>query len=278
MTYTSTVRYIKDPDLFNGGKIEFTPLSTPRQQVDPESPVYARAARDFTQAEYKYPAPPVFLGTFDIAPPAYSVYALRLLISGPGSGDYVIPARVAFLKEYISSCAAYQAQFFPDYLGRFVYLTVRSGEVLSNRDDEFHVDGFQGISIPRHIPEQNYLWVSSHPTLFSLQPYFVEQLDPAKHNFHSYFEAHTDKRNLYKGVEKGVYIVDPYHVHARPKLPEGVKRTAIRLTFSPVEIRDDSNTVNPWLPRGPYNRDDIRNTLVSYDGAPTEESSGLSKT
>lgn len=278
MTYTSTVRYIKDPDLFNGGKIEFTPLSTPRQQVDPESPVYARAARDFTQAEYKYPAPPVFLGTFDITPPAYSVYALRLLISGPGSGDYVIPARVAFLKEYISSCAAYQAQFFPDYLGRFVYLTVRSGEVLSNRDDEFHVDGFQGISIPRHIPEQNYLWVSSHPTLFSLQPYFVEQLDPAKHNFHSYFEAHTGKRNLYKGVEKGVYIVDPYHVHARPKLPEGVKRTAIRLTFSPVEIRDDSNTVNPWLPRGPYNRDDIRNTLVSYDGAPTEESSGLSKT
>lgn len=278
MTYTSTVRYIKDPDLFTGGKMEFTPLSTPRQQVDPESPVYARAARDFTQAEYKYPAPPVFLGTFDIAPPAYSVYALRLLISGPGSGDYVIPARVAFLKEYISSCAAYQAQFFPDYLGRFVYLTVRSGEVLSNRDDEFHVDGFQGISIPRHIPEQNYLWVSSHPTLFSLQPYFVEQLDPAKHNFHSYFEAHTDKRNLYKGVEKGVYIVDPYHVHARPKLPEGVKRTAIRLTFSPVEIRDDSNTVNPWLPRGPYNRDDIRNTLVSYDGAPTEQASGLSKT
>ena len=47
MTYTSTVRYIKDPDLFTGGKIEFTPLSTPRQQVDPESPVYARAARDF---------------------------------------------------------------------------------------------------------------------------------------------------------------------------------------------------------------------------------------
>lgn len=277
MTYTSTVRYIKDPDLFTGGKQVFTPLSEPRRKVDPDSPVYARAARDFTQSEYKYPAPPVFLGAFDITPPAYSIYALRLLISGPGSGDYVIPDRLAFLKDYISSCAAYQAQFFPDYLGRFVYLTVRSGEVLTNRDDEFHVDGFQGISIPRHIPEQNYLWVSSHPTLFSLQPYFVEQLDPAKHNFHSYFEAHTDKRNLYSGVEKGVYIVDPYHVHARPKLPEGMKRTAIRLTFSPVEIRDDSNTVNPWLPRGPYNRNDVRNTLVSYDGAPTAADSGLVK-
>ncbi len=63
---------------------------------------------------------------------------------------------------------------------------------------------------------------------------------------------------------QGIYIMDPYHAHARPEILAGTQRTFIRICYSPVEIRDDTNTFNPYLPRGPYNRQDIRNRLVSY--------------
>jgi hypothetical protein len=276
MVYTSTVKYIRDEGIFADGLDESfsVVLGQAVAKIDPENPTYNRGCRDFSQSEYKFPAPPVFLGTFDVQPPEGNIYALRLLLKQPGSG-YVLPRRLSFLKEYIRYCATYQASYFPAYDERFVYLTLRSGEVLSNRDDEFHADGFQGISVPRHIPEQNYLWTDSYPTLFSMQPYFVEDLDPALHNFHSYFDNHTYRRNLYSGVERGLYIVDPFHIHARQKVLQTTRRTLIRLTFSPVEIRDDTNTVNPWLPRGPYNREDIRNILSAYDGGDTAAPLGL---
>jgi hypothetical protein len=179
------------------------------------------------------------------------------------------------LRTEIEACALYQKDHFPDYANRFVYLTVRSGPVMSTHDDELHVDGFQGISVPRHIPEQNYLWMNDHPTLFSMQPYFVENIDPGKHNIHTYFESTTIKSMLMSGVEKGLYIIDPYHVHARPAVPNGTRRSMFRLCFSPVEICDDTNFVNQFLPRGPYRRGDIRDRLVEYKGSASNSAHGL---
>ncbi len=277
MSYTSTVNYIQEPTLFDGEKIEFDSKGAASvAKISPNSPVYSRAQEMFSQEYYSYPAPPLFLGATDLQPPEEPLYVLRLLIKQPDS-QFIISEKLLFAKDLIASCAAYQKQHFPDYENRFVYLTVRSGEVRTSRDDEFHVDGFQGLSVPRHIPEQNYLWASAYPTIFSLQPYFVERLHPMQHNVHAFFDQHTDRSNLYKGVDNGLYIIDPYHVHARQTLPAGVRRTVLRLTFSPVEIRDDTNMVNKWLPRGPYNRDDIRNALVSYEGPEIDESLGLQR-
>lgn len=275
--YTGTVRYIDCPHLFDGRPVTFSVNDNDAPaKASPGSPVYTRAQRDFDQATYMYPAPPLYLGQQDIPLPDGQLYILRLLIKQPGS-DFVIPDTIAQMQPFIANCATYQKAHFPDFEDRFVYLTVRSGPLLSNREDEFHADGFQGISVPRHIPEQNYIWCDKFPTLFAMQPYFVEDLDPAVHNFHSYFNAHTDRNNVYAVRERGTYIMDPFHVHARQTMPEDTERAFIRLTFSPVEIRDDTNMVNKWLPRGPYNRNDIRNRLVDYEGPPPEAAQGLQR-
>ncbi len=263
MAYTSTVAYFTDPNLMSEGFFRFDVDQRQRQKIDADNPIYARGGQVFNQRGYMFPAPPVYMGQSEIKPPEDPVFALRLLIKQPGS-SFVVPNTLKFLEEFIRDCSAYQAQFFPVFEERFVYITVRSGPMMPNKEDVFHVDGFQGISVPRHIPEQNYLWASSHPTLFSLQPYFVENLDPGKHNVHDYFDKATDRRMVYEGLSKGIYLIDPMHVHARRPLNVGTVRTVVRLTYSPVEIRDDTNTPNPELPRGPYNRNDPRNHLWGY--------------
>ncbi len=276
MSYTNTIKYLSCPDLFALGVIEFSAeeCSLSKSKRTPDSPIYQRAKRVFNQSGYMYPAPPLFLGLRDIQFPNEAIYVLRLLIKEPGS-NIILPKKLSFLEGEITRCAAYQIAHFPDYQNRFLYLTVRSGPIMSSRDDELHVDGFQGISVPRHIPEQNYLWASNHPTLFSMQPYFVEHLNPGIHNIHTHFESMTNMSMLMSGIEKGLYIIDPFHVHKRPRLPEGTKRSMFRLCFSPVEICDDTNFVNEFLPRGPYNRADIRNRLFPYDGPLSNSVNGL---
>lgn len=262
--YTETVNYFTDDTLLRDGFVTFTAGNQPLEKRAPHHPIYDRACRDFSQEYYQYPSPPVDLGAFELTPPVEPVYALRLLIRQPDDTLFHLPTRLGFLQNYIQHCTAYQTQYFPDTAARFVYLTVRSGPVISSRDDEMHVDGFQGVSVPRHIPEQNYLWASSHATLYSVQAYFVDDLDPARHNLHEYLERVTDRSRLIASTARHIYLIDPYHPHARPALPASISRTVVRLTFSPVEIRDDSNTLNPRLPRGPYNRDDVRNQLVPF--------------
>ena len=277
-SYTKNITYLTCPGLFGLGNLEFSASSSslPVPKIMPDSPIYERAKRIFSQSGYMYPAPPLFLGVRDILFPQDDIFVLRLLIKQPGS-NFMLPKKLEFLAQAIKNCAAYQMEHFPDFANRFVYLTVRSGTVREGqKDDELHVDGFQGISVPRHIPEQNYLWASNNPTLFSLQPYFVENIDPSRHNIHNYFESNTNKSMLMSGVDKGLYAIDPYHIHARPS---GViarpRRSMFRLCFSPVEIRDDNNFVNKYLPRGPYGRSDIRDRLTTYEGSASDSLYGL---
>ena len=271
MSYTSTIKYIVPEGLYDEGVVRFDASEGEAQtRITPRNPMYSRAHEDFNHEAYMYPAPPVYLGQRDLDVPEEDLYLLRFLVKQPGS-VFTIPQKIQFLQGLIEECAKYQQANFPDYEDRFVYLTVRSGELKSVNEDQFHVDGFQGISVPRHIPEQNYIWANCHPTLMALQPYFMEQLDPAVHNMHDFFDEKTSMDNVYGGFEKGLYIIDPYHVHARPSIPDGTLRSFFRLCFSPVEIRDDTNTVNEHLPRGPYNREDIRNSLVSYGEDPENQ-------
>lgn len=264
MSYTGNITYYDAADIFNDGVLRFNASDRATATYAPENPIYTRAHDIFNQAAYNQASYPVFMGQRDITFPEQEIYLLRFLIKMPGS-DYLIPQKLAFIQDVIAEVAQYQQHNFPNYEERFVYLTVRSGPLKSVNEDEFHADGFQGISIPRHIPEQNYIWADCYPTVFAAQPYNVEDLNPEIHNFHSYFNACTDPAHTYRAEERGLYIIDPYHVHARPTIPAGIQRSFFRLCFSPVEIRDDTNTPNPHLQRGPYNRDDIRNRLKTFD-------------
>ena len=274
MTFTTSIKYYEAPDLFDGKAVVFYPPESRHAAVTPESPVYARAKTDFNQSGYMYPAPPLYLGQKEVQFPDNEIYVLRLLVKEPNS-PFVLPEKLGFMKNILKDSAAYQKSNFPDFDNRFVYLTVRSGNVKSQRDDEMHVDGFQGISVPRHIPEQNYIWADSNPTHVSLQPYFVEAVDPAKHNIHTYFEKATHPANVMQGVEKGLYVIDPYHVHARPRVESGIRRAFFRICYSPVEIRDDTCMRNPFFNRGPYGRKDIRDVLTDFDGLPSNATYGL---
>jgi hypothetical protein len=277
--FTSQITYYDDPTLWEGKPVCFLPPSgcAAPSKASPNNPVYDRAQNNFSEEWFMYPAPPLYLGQQNIAFPKQDIYLLRLLIKMPGT-EFIIPEKIGFMAPVISKIAQYQSAFFPSYNERFFYLTVRSGVVKSQKDDEFHVDGFQGTattSVPRHIPEQNYIWADSNPTLFSIQPYFLDHIDPARYNVHTHFEAVTRKDHVYSALEKGLYIMDPYHVHARPKVEGGTVRSFFRLCASLVEIRDDTCMSNPHIPRGPYGRSDVRDRLDDCDGTSSEMRYGL---
>ena len=271
MAYTDTVEYI-DPPKFSGNICK-QPKLHKRTIIDADSPVYSRANRNFDQRQYLYPAPPIFLGPTQIRYPKEPCFILRLPIKIPGT-DWRLPVELDWLAKFVEDCASYQ-QNFDDFLNRYFYLTVRSGPVSSQNDERFHVDGFQGALVPRHLPEQNYLWTSTDPTLFAIQPYFCEDLDPAKHNIHDFFDRHTDRRQVWSGLPGGVYLFDPYHVHARPAVVGW--RTVERLTALTVEIRDDTNTRNPALQMPAYGKPDPRNHLWPFPFATPELKFGLKK-
>jgi hypothetical protein len=265
MSYTNTITYYPVEKSIFDKVLRFPAVAEMQpQKVAPASPVYERATRDFDHEGFHYPAPPVYLGQVDMTPPPEQ-YVLRLLVKAPGT-DIFLPMAMAWMLPLLHQSIDYQRAHFPDFDNRFIYITVRSGIVKSQRDDEFHVDGFQGTSVPRHIPEQNYIWSNCHPTEFVLQPFFIDELDPAVHNVHSYLDRMTNPDNIVEVRGNGAYIMDPYHVHRRPQIPAGTERAFIRICYSPVEIKDDTNTFNPWIPMGPYNRGDVRNKLIDYPG------------
>jgi len=64
-----------------------------------------------------------------------------------------------------------------------------------------------------------------------------------------------------QSTDRSIYLIDPFHVHRKPESRKDGRRFFVRLTFSPIEIRDDSNTINPMIKLGPYNRSDVRDYL-----------------
>lgn len=147
---------------------------------------------------------------------------------------------------------------------QFVYITVRSGPVVSVTDDLWHVDGFS-MRVP-HPPEQNYIWSNCHGTEWLDQEFVLpSDFDPMRHNIHQYFQDRARPENIRVLEPHVLYGIDPYVVHRRPQVPAGVFRTFFRISFVPIEIEDDTCTVNPYLPREkPYARKDIRERLARY--------------
>jgi len=63
-------------------------------------------------------------------------------------------------------------------------------------------------------------------------------------------------------------MMDPYVVHRRPPISNGVVRTFVRISFTPIEIPDVNNTPNPLIPTQHYITDGVksfREHLLDYD-------------
>jgi hypothetical protein len=128
------------------------------------------------------------------------------------------------------------------------------------------VDGFS--TNVTHLPEQNYVWVNKIPTEYIEQSFdFPKDFDPRLHNIHWFLEDKVRNENIRTCDPETIYCFDPYVVHRRPKITQGMVRTFIRITYCPMEINDVNNTVNPLIETN-YKRDGVksfRDRLVKYE-------------
>lgn len=186
---------------------------------------------------------------------------LRMLIKHPDTFGFVIPEELKWIQNTLYSIVDYQESVFNAH--PFCYVTVRCGEVTTTTDDEWHVDGFS-MRIP-HVPEQNWIWSNCYPTEVLAQNFIIpNDFDPFKHNIHQYFQDNLDKTKIQTLCRNQLYVIDPYVVHRRPKVPIGTNRCFFRISFVPIEIKDDTSTPNPLLRKKVYNREDIRKSLIRY--------------
>ena len=190
-------------------------------------------------------------------------YILRMMVRHPEMyGRLAIPPELAWIAKPLVKLVDSHDFIFPE--NPYIYITVRSGEVRSVTDDEWHVDGFSMRK--EHLPEQNYIWSNCFPTEVLDQQFTIpDDFDPMRHNLHKYFQDNANNSKIRLLKPNYLYTIDPYVVHRRPQVPIGTKRSFIRISFVPIEIEDDTCTPNPLLPRKIYNRSDIRQKLISYN-------------
>lgn len=243
-----------------------------RIQIDPAHPSYYDAKLIFDQSRYKYPYLPLYMGSHEISGHQnINLNVLRLMIrTNDQQAKVHLPEDLLPIKDMILDSINYHRQFYPANRDCFVYLTVRAStydELRRSPTTDWHIDGFQGSRITRHLIEQDIFWTNVLPTEFSVQPFFCEGLDPSRHDISDFFNRNIDERYCVKTKSNSLYLVTPYNVHRRvPALPFEGKRIFVRINFSPVLIDDKSNTINPVFAFIKLNaRVDVRNFLWSYN-------------
>jgi len=214
--------------------------------------VFAKAARNVIEVPHDVDCPS-------------DQYILRMMIKRPDDGGFTIPDRLLWLLPTIEMTWRIQSHCFVKH--PFCYVTVRCGEVKSVTDDEWHVDGFS-MRIP-HVPEQNYIWSDSYSTEVLDQQFIIpDDFDPLKHNLHQFFQDRADLSKVRQLKEKHIAFIDPYIVHRRRNdIPPGTLRCFFRISYVPIEIKDDACTPNPHLPNVAYNSKDYRHSLIRYNSA-----------
>lgn len=206
---------------------------------------------------------PLLVGSLELNTPEHRQYILRCLIKRPFE-ELALPNDLEWVKPVVE--LAFNNQKKMGISQPFCYLTIRNGVVDTVTDDEWHTDGFS--TTITHLPEQNYLWASHTPTEYVIKKVnFPEDFDPMVHNIHNYIQDTMTVNDKVRQLKpKSVYCSDPYFIHRRPVQTQGLFRTFIRVSFTPIEINDVNNTYNPILPTN-YCRDavkEFRNKLERY--------------
>lgn len=206
------------------------------------------------------------IGPIDTKCPWDRQYILRMIVKEPFS-NYQIPRKLTWISPFLEKAKRHQENI--GVRQPFCHITVRHGKVTSKKDDEWHVDGFS-MNVT-HLPEQNYIWVNSHPTEYIERTFDIpKDFDPQKHNIHLLFQDLIDEDENIKTLEPEIlYCIDPYIVHRRPEIPTGIERTFVRISFCPMEIKDVNNTQNPLMPRN-YKRDGVEEFRESLERYPVK--------
>lgn len=267
--YTKNINYL-DSQL-TAGESFYVP-KTERLQISPEHPSYHDADKVLDHARFKNPYLPLYLGDHTLPNEdidSLNTNVLRMMIRLDDENSMVhIPKELLALKSFIADNINYHRQFYPVNKNCFIYLTVRQStyeELFYKEASTWHVDGFQGSRIDRHIVEQDVFWCNKSPTQFLLQPMYCEGLNPSQHDINDFFDRKANPAFIATGKANSAYMATPYNIHrVNPTKFEG-KRLFVRINFSPVEIEDNRNTINPMLPQDTYApRIDVRNFLREY--------------
>ena len=190
-------------------------------------------------------------------------YILRMAVRTPDSGGFRIPPELNWICPAVYACDGIQRQ--NGLTNQYVYVTVRSGEVRSQTDDDWHVDGFS-MRLP-HLPEQNYICASAPATEWQCKSFDVPgDFDPMRHNLHWLLQEQAEPEATRQCDPFVAYVIDPYCVHRRPR--HDGRRLFWRVSFVAIAIEDDTCMPNPLLPMPRYGRRDIRESLGRYPLTP----------
>lgn len=203
--------------------------------------IESRARAALSLDVYRQAARPEFVDHLDLETPQEQ-NVLRMLIQDQ-LGSILIPDELEWTRSMVEM--SYEHQERLGIRQAFTYLTVRVGDKKHATLTDWHVDGFS-MRI-NHLPEQNYIWCDRAPTEYAVMGVnFPSDFDPLRHNVHKYLASHVVYAN--KIESRAVYVLDPYMLHRQPKY-EG-RRCFVRVSFTPIEIRDCNNAENPLLPKG----------------------------
>ena len=263
--YTKTVIY-KEPDTLTYGMRIRIPIYDNRFAYQDSCMVRERHHKLFDHNHYHSVVSPLSIGNYILDIDKININVLRLLIKDKNSQQLFIPNELLGFVNFINRCVSDYNKRFGDINDNLIYVTIRTTDSFNYYKDSgtWHVDGFQGVRIARHLPEINYLWSNNNTTEFAVEEYDLLNFDYAKYNINSFFRDYTKGNNIFKCSPNGIYIMDPYMVHRAPICDFVEKRVFIRLNFAPVEIEDYTNTINPMLPRYYPKRVDIRDTLADF--------------
>lgn len=209
--------------------------------------------------QYNNPNYPDRVGAFEINCPYEEQNVLRCLIK-VGFDKFKIPSFLLWAEPLILKTYQYQKTKI-NIEHSFAYITIRKGLKKQAEIDRWHVDGFS-MRI-NHIPEQNYIWADKEPTLIAIKQIDLSKMDPFKENIHYRIEEKISDKHTRQLEEKTIYCIDPYVIHKRPVI-KSLDRLFIRVSYTPIEIKDSGNTINPLLPTN-HTRDgvsDFRDKLV----------------
>ena len=203
------------------------------------------------------------VGEFELSCPHDTQYVLRMIVK-LAHESLKLPPELEWLRYLIEASDEQQRKI--GISQPFCYVTVRSGPVISENDDVWHVDGFS--TKVTHLPEQNYIISDCYPTEYVERGFdFPADFDPLIYNVHAFFQSRITEEDHKVGAPYRMYCLDPYIPHKRQVIPDGVSRTFVRISYTPIEIMDDANTENPLIPMRKYNRDGvkIRDELKTYN-------------
>jgi hypothetical protein len=222
----------------------------------PHAPVWQRLGQPFDRTHFLAAHPPVQLGhLMDVGvKEAEGVRAyLRTPIKAAGTDTVQIPTEMAPILPVIEHALETFAAWYPDWTNRHVHVTWEAGwveEGTTQRVPGWHVDGFQGVRQAPHASEASVLWADALPTQYCVQPFFLDHLDPSRHNVQDAMVNQAQETNAYTGLPAGLYLIDPYCVHRAAVAPARTWRNFVRVTVADVRLDDPGNTRNVGL-KGP---------------------------